>query len=306
NYRSRPPIIDAANRVFARRRHDGVQLQAQRDGDEPVTYTEYGDEVAEAEGVAAQICRLREAGTPLRRIAVLFRVNAQSSSYEEALAARDLPYVVRGVERFFDRPEVRHAVTLLRGQAHAGNPADTFGDSPGEGPGEPLARQVADVLSGIGYTETAPSAAGAVRDRWESLHAPVSMARQIEYSDQEIGLGAFVADLQHRAHASHPPIAEGVTLATLHAAKGLEWDVVFVVGAHEGTVPIVHAATDAAVEEERRLFYVGLTRARDLLRVSWSVARSPGGRGSRRPSRFLDGLRPDAEPEPRRPRVQRE
>jgi DNA helicase-2/ATP-dependent DNA helicase PcrA len=78
----------------------------------------------------------------------------------------------------------------------------------------------------------------------------------------------------------------------LHAAKGLEWDTVFLVGTHEGTMPIVYAEGPAAVEEERRLFYVGMTRARARLVVSWSLARSPGGRSTRKPSRFLTGLRP--------------
>jgi DNA helicase-2/ATP-dependent DNA helicase PcrA len=76
----------------------------------------------------------------------------------------------------------------------------------------------------------------------------------------------------------------------LCGAKGLEWDAVFLVGLVDGTLPLVHAETPAAVEEERRLLYVGVTRARSVLQLSWALSRSPGGRGSRRPSRFLDGL----------------
>jgi DNA helicase II / ATP-dependent DNA helicase PcrA len=81
-------------------------------------------------------------------------------------------------------------------------------------------------------------------------------------------------------------------VTSLHAAKGLEWDVVFLPGLTEGNLPIVHAQTDEAVAEERRLFYVGVTRARDRVCLSWALARAPGGRPSRAPSRFLDGLRP--------------
>jgi DNA helicase-2/ATP-dependent DNA helicase PcrA len=103
-------------------------------------------------------------------------------------------------------------------------------------------------------------------------------------------LTEFVAELDERVTAQHAPTADGVTLASLHAAKGLEWDAVFLVGLVDGTLPLVHADTAEQVEEERRLLYVGVTRAREHLSLSWALARSPGGRQSRRPSRFLDGL----------------
>ena len=100
----------------------------------------------------------------------------------------------------------------------------------------------------------------------------------------------FVAELDERAEAQHAPTVDGVTLASLHAAKGLEWDAVFVVGATDGMIPITYAQTPEQVEEERRLLYVGVTRAREHLAITWSLARAPGGRGTRRASRFLDGM----------------
>jgi DNA helicase-2/ATP-dependent DNA helicase PcrA len=108
----------------------------------------------------------------------------------------------------------------------------------------------------------------------------------------DAGLAEFVAVLDERAAMQHAPTVDGVTLASLHAAKGLEWDAVFLVGLVDGTVPITYATTPAQVEEERRLLYVGITRAREHLTFSWATARNPGSRGQRRPSRFLDGLRP--------------
>jgi len=105
-------------------------------------------------------------------------------------------------------------------------------------------------------------------------------------------LRTLSAELERRAQAQHAPVAEGVTLSTMHSAKGLEWECVFMAGMHEGTVPIVHASTPEAVEEERRLFYVGLTRARTTLHVSWAAARAPGSRGNRGATRFLDGIAP--------------
>jgi DNA helicase-2/ATP-dependent DNA helicase PcrA len=104
-----------------------------------------------------------------------------------------------------------------------------------------------------------------------------------------------VAEVAARAEAAHAPTADGVTLSSLHSAKGLEWEAVFLVGLHEGGLPLSHADTDEAIEEERRLLYVGVTRARTRLRLSWSAARSPGGRARRSRSRFLDGIAP-AEP----------
>ncbi len=282
NYRSTPEVIGAANRVAhgGRRRSDAVVLQAQRTSGVPVRCAGYAHEVEEAEAVAGAIAALRDRGTPLRDIAVLFRVNAQSEAYEEALAARGIGYVVRGVERFFDRPEVRQAITLLRGAARAG---EASGD---------LVADVRAVLSTMGWTAEAPSGSGAQRDRWESLQALVGLAEEHADAVDAADLTGLVTELERRTQAQHAPVADGVTLATLHAAKGLEWGHVFLVGMHEGTMPFVYAQTPAAIQEERRLFYVGVTRARDGLHVSWSAARSPGARGSRGPTRFLDGIRP--------------
>ncbi|MER6800043.1 HRDC domain-containing protein, partial [Amycolatopsis mediterranei] len=118
-------------------------------------------------------------------------------------------------------------------------------------------------------------------------------------------LPRFCAELDQRAAAQHPPTVEGVTLASLHAAKGLEWDAVFLVGLAEGTMPILHAGDDeAAIEEERRLFYVGVTRAREHLWLSWALARTPGARRNRRRSRFLYGLVPEDHPAARAARSQ--
>jgi DNA helicase-2/ATP-dependent DNA helicase PcrA len=213
---------------------------------------------------------------------VLYRVNAQSAAYEAALTDAGVPYLVRGGERFFDRTEVREAMLLLRG---AGRAADQ--DAPSA-----LGDLVADVLrAGLGWQpDSPPAGAGAARERWESLAALHRLAGDLAVTLPTAGVRELVAELEERASAQHAPSVEGVTLASLHAAKGLEWDAVFLVGLVDGTLPLVHADTPSAVEEERRLLYVGVTRARLHLSLSWALSRSPGGRGSRRPSRFLDGL----------------
>jgi DNA helicase-2/ATP-dependent DNA helicase PcrA len=274
DYRSTPQVVQLANKVLAHVSHR-LELHGQREaGPEPV-FVEHPDEVEEANAVARRCKELVAAGTPVSEIAVLYRVNAQSAAYEAAFTDRGVPYVVRGGERFFERPEVREALLLLRVQAKA------LDDAPAA-----LPDVVASVLAIRGWTVEPPASSGAVRERWESLAALHRLA--VDHAD--LDLPAFVAELEERAAAQHAPTPEGVTLASLHAAKGLEWDAVFLVGLVDGTLPLVHADTPDQVEEERRLLYVGVTRAREHLALSWALSRSPGGRQSRRPSRFLAGL----------------
>jgi DNA helicase-2/ATP-dependent DNA helicase PcrA len=282
DYRSTPQIVGLANALV---RSEGVTLTGQRPpGPEP-TFGEHDDEPAEATHVAAQCRALIDAGTPAAEIAVLFRVNAQSEVYEQALAEAGVPYVLRGGERFFDRVEIREARLLLRGAARSAQDAD-----------QPLPEAVRGVLSALSwYPDNAPPG-GAARERWESLAALANLADDLLAVRPEAHLGELVAELDQRANAQHAPTVQGVTLASLHSAKGLEWDVVFLVGLTDSTLPIQHATTAAQLAEERRLLYVGITRARERLALSWALARSPGQRRSRRPSRFLDGLRPASGP----------
>ncbi|MFF4020568.1 ATP-dependent DNA helicase UvrD2 [Streptomyces sp. NPDC001843] len=290
DYRSTPQVVHLANGLLAqahgRAADHRLELVSQRaPGPEPV-YAEYTDEPAEAEGAARRIRELIDAGVPAAEIAVLFRTNSQSETYEQALADVGVPYQLRGAERFFDRPEVRKAGIALRGAARFGGNDSLLDDA------VTLPSQVRAVLSGEGWTGEPPAGSGVVRERWESLAALVNLAHDFAAAKPDATLGDFVAELDERANAQHAPTVQGVTLASLHSAKGLEWDVVFLVGIAEGMMPITYAKTEEQIEEERRLLYVGVTRARERLHVSWALARSPGGRAVRRPSRFLDGLRP--------------
>ena len=144
----------------------------------------------------------------------------------------------------------------------------------------------------MGLTRTPPSA-GALRERWESLSAVVGIAEELVDAVPAASIRELSAELDERAEAQQAPTVEGVTLASLHAAKGLEWDTVFLAGLADGTLPIQHAETDEEVDEERRLLYVGVTRARTRLLLSWALARNEGGRRGRRRSRFLTGIAPE-------------
>ncbi|HYN75311.1 MAG TPA: ATP-dependent DNA helicase UvrD2 [Candidatus Limnocylindria bacterium] len=285
DYRSTPQVVALANRLLSAAHGPAaaarLELIAQRPtGPEPV-FLGCADEPAEAAAVATEVRALLDGGVSASEIAVLFRINAQSEAYEDALTALGIPYVLRGGERFFERPEVKEAVLLLRGAARA---------SEANAGGLPV--EVGDVLAAAGWDPAAPPTGGAARERWESLAALVRLAEDFAATRPEATLRDLVGELEERAVAQHAPTVEGVTLASLHAAKGLEWDAVFLVGLVDGMVPIIHAQTAAAIEEERRLLYVGVTRAREHLSLSWSWARNPGGARTRKPSRFLDGLRP--------------
>ena len=300
DYRSTPQVVHLANGLLAqakgRAAEHRLELVSQRPpGPEPV-FAEYADEPAEAEATARRIRELMAPaheggqGVPASEIAVLFRVNAQSEIYEQALADAGVPYQLKGAERFFERPEIQQAGLALRGAARAGENDPAVADADG------LAGQVGAVLGSTGWTPEPPAGSGAARERWESLRSLVRLAEDFQRARPDATLAAFVAELDERAAAQHAPTVEGVTLASLHTAKGLEWDAVFLVGLTDGMLPITHARTAEQIEEERRLLYVGVTRARKYLHLSWAVARSPGGRASRRPSRFLDGLRPGSGP----------
>lgn len=288
DYRSTPQVVRVANHVISQARGNSsmgaLSLQAQRpEGPDPI-YQEYSDEPAEATGVARKISVLLESGVPAGEVAVLLRTNSQSAAYEQALTDEGVPFTVRGTTRFFERPEIREAVHLLRGARHGAE----------EDPA-PLAHTVRQLLTPLGLTENAPEGRQA-RERWESLTALAQLAENMAAGPAPVGhrvtMAHFVEELEARIATEHAPDFEGVTIASLHAAKGLEWDAVFLVGLTEGMMPIIYAETDEQIEEERRLFYVGVTRAREHLAMSWSLSRSPGGRRTRTPSRFLDGLRP--------------
>ena len=295
DYRSTPEVVNLANKVLSTRRIESnvpdrnvtwpepLELIAQRDHGVAPEFFECGDDENEAEEVAMRIQKLLSQGQDISEIAILYRTNGQSQAFEQALSAHSIPFVMRGAERFFSRREVKEGMLALRAALSVA--ADT-----------PLPQMVRDILSSHGYSVNAPSGGtGAVRQRWESLSALVRLADEVvalkSSQGTEATLHDVVKELEDRAAIQHAPTLDGVTLASFHAAKGLEWDVVFLVGLSEGLVPISYAKDQAGYDEERRLLYVGITRARTHLYLSWSLARTSGGRAHRYPSRFLDGIK---------------
>ncbi|WP_372967427.1 ATP-dependent helicase [Microbacterium sp.] len=269
NYRSQAPILEVANALM-HGRPGALELVPAREtfNAEAPTVTAFDSEREEAEGIAAAVSARIEGGASPAEIAVLYRAHAQSAVLQQALAAEGIATSVLGGTRFFAMPEVRQAILALRAAAVA--PTEQ-GFLPG----------VQRVLRELGLTEEPPEAGGAQRDGWEARRAILRLA---EEAGPDENLRSFSDALMARAKDQHEPTMRTVTLSTLHAAKGLEWPHVYLVGWAEGALPISYASGFEAIDEERRLAYVGVTRAARTLSLSWSRS---AGRGERAPSRFL-------------------
>ncbi|SDH08164.1 ATP-dependent helicase [Microbacterium pygmaeum] len=268
NYRSDAAILTVANELM-RGRAGALEITAPagtgRASGEVPTIAAYDDDLAEARAVAAAVRGRIDGGADPRQIAVLYRAHSQSAELIRALADLGIAATVLGGRRFFDLPEVRQSIMELRAASVA--PIDTsFVDT------------VRDILRTRGLTDDPPQAGGALRDAWEARAAILRLA---EEAPSGTTLRGFTDELQARARAQHEPALRTVTLATLHAAKGLEWDHVHLLGFSEGLLPISYATTFEQVDEERRLAYVGITRAARTLSVSWS-----SGSRDRQQSRF--------------------
>lgn len=267
NYRSTPQIVHTANRIM-RDKPGALQLSPMRDESKSAPRFEwFATEQDEARAVAGAISAAIARGVAASEIAVLYRTNAQSARVEEALAAHGIPARVHGAQRFYDRADVKRAIMLIRGQAKVGDD-------------RPLFQIISDMLRAVGWTAKPPEGAAA-REHWEALNSILTLADE---APEGTTIVQFSEELIARQKAQHEPKMEAVTLSAVHAAKGLEWTLVHVIGLSEGIFPISHAVSEHEIEEERRLAYVAVTRARDDLLLSGFES---AARMARRPSRFI-------------------
>lgn len=253
NYRSTPQIITMANRLS--REENGVQpLEAMSAAGLAPSISDHASPADEAKAIARSVRSRIDMGTKAHEIAILYRINGQSEALENALAEVGVEVQVRGGERFFARSEIQGALRVIRAEAN------TESD-------KPLFQIVSDIARSLGWTAAAPEAAGAARDRWESLNALVQI---VDEMPADSTLKQFATELDERQRSQHEPVRSAVTLSTIHAAKGLEWSEVYVCGLTEGYLPISYAKSEAEIAEERRLFYVAITRAKQRLSLSYS------------------------------------
>lgn len=272
NYRSAPQVLDLANRLM-RGRPGALELRAatavRGDVAEPIGYE---DDAAEAVGVAEAIVAELAAGTPPDQIVVLHRVGDQAAAFEQALAARGVVTRSLAARPFFEIPAVRKLTSALAVQAQ-------------RFPDDPVRGFVADTAREAGWTVDRAHSRLPAAD-WAGLDAIVRFAETVP---EDVRLARFAAELEDREQAKGELPMRAVVIGTLHSAKGLEWESVHLVGLAEGLLPVSHARSAAAIDEERRLLYVGLTRARRRVALTW--ARRGQRDRERQPSRFLEELR---------------
>ena len=269
NYRSTPEIIGVANRVRGNQKFEPLEAIRPR-GVEPEVL-EFQDREKECDFVANKIKDLLSSGMKASQIAVLYRINAQSEHIENALSRAGVEYQVRGGQRYFSRPEIMSAVRMVR--AEAANPT-----------GKALYETVSAIARSLGWQSIAPNVSGRALEEWEALNSLVQIADELA---EEATIQTFANELEERQRSQHEPTRESITLSTIHAAKGLEYKAVFIIGAVEGYMPISYAKTELQISEEQRLFYVGVTRAKDLLFITWANKDGADERQRTR-SRYLD------------------
>nr|WP_253281927.1 ATP-dependent DNA helicase UvrD2 [Arcanobacterium phocae] len=277
DYRSTPQIVEAANTVISHGQIDGaVHLTSMLPSGRPVSFSIYQDDAEEASEIAGKILSLAASGMKYSDIAILYRTNAQSAVFETVLNEAGIPVSIKDAERFFQRKDVKEAMVTLRSVArlpqHKG-----------------LEDTVVDALKQVGWRPEPPVGRGAIRERWDALNTLRELAAAME-EKRDASISEFLAEMTERAELMNEPTSNSVTLASLHASKGLEWKAVFLVGMSEGLMPISLAKGPAGIEEERRLLYVGITRAKEELAISY--ARTNSGRADRKRSRFLDDIWP--------------
>jgi DNA helicase-2/ATP-dependent DNA helicase PcrA len=255
-YRSTPEITFAANSLL-RSATMGQELNAQNDhGDKPAVLA-YNDESSEIAGIVADMTTLLKAGVPPQEIAVLARTNAQLNSLERAMNGAKLPYQVRSTERFFDRPDVKEFLKGVRTASVIPTEGINWLDELRTLAQPFLTGQSIDGIAGL-------------------LHLARELDEDTNFTPKT--LRSYLREVEDRVQQNNPPTMPVITLATLHAAKGLEWERVFLMGANVGLLPLeTNGFTlDARmIEEERRLFYVGMTRAKRELRISYRGKPSP-------------------------------
>lgn len=305
NYRSTQKILDFAYSVISKNTtHPVLHLYTKNQTGEEIVFYEAETEEEEAVYIALNIENLRSK-YPYNQIAVLYRTNAQSRALEEAFLHKGMSYMLVGGVRFYDRREIKDVLSMLRLLV---NPVDKvalervqklgkrrwaefkkyYDENKDNVDKKDTATHISEVLDAVGYMKLFDPDSEEDYSRIENIKELKSVALS------HPSLTAFleqVALVESEYFAGEKKAKEeGIRLMTLHQAKGLEFKAVFIVGLEEGILPHSRSVDDAhSLEEERRLFYVGVTRAKERLHITWAKRRFIyGRRGESMKSRFLE------------------
>jgi DNA helicase-2/ATP-dependent DNA helicase PcrA len=260
NYRSTPDVLALANRLVPKLGGARKVLRPQRPSGPKPAVTRCSDEASEPTHIVERIKALRRNGVALEEIAILYRANYRSEEFEERLAQEHIPFQVRD-GAFLSRQAARRMTSRFENSSATG-----------------VAHAVRAAAEREGWSEETPDGPGEQElTRQKDLTRLVRLAEEFDHENQT--LGAFVYELRQRFGTEAE--GRGVNLLTYHRAKGLEFEAVFLPRLNEGEMPFKRARSDAAVAEERRLLYVGMTRAKVVLELTWVAG------GKLQPSRFL-------------------
>lgn len=247
NYRSSTEIVAYANRIL------GPDLTAMRPLSAKPKFTEYSTSAKEADGIALKIKTLLESGFAASEVAVLVRANHQLEPIENSLRSLGLPIQVRGAGRFFAKPEIAQAMIAIR----------ALGVTESD---KPLFAQISDVVSSLGWRSTGEG------EKWQNLNWFFDVLDEL---GESVSTADYIRELQERERSGHEPMAEAITLATVHSTKGLEWRAVFIAGVNKNSFPSTYSITPEQLSEERRLYFVAVTRAQEHLEISHALDRGP-------------------------------
>jgi DNA helicase-2/ATP-dependent DNA helicase PcrA len=311
NYRSTDIILDAANAVISRNTsHPVLKLFTQKKSTDQIKVFSADSELSEAQYVSDKIQFIHHnLHIPYRNIAVLYRMNAQSRVLEEAFLKQTIPYVLIGGLRFYDRAEVKDVVAMLR---YATNRDDHLSELRVEkalgkrrksllnhhlesiNTGELTSIQLLESLVvSSGYLAKYDPKEEDDQKKLENIKELKSVATNFPKPNDFLENIALVQqEYSAQEKNKKKENRDGVRLMTLHGSKGLEFEVVFLVGFEEGILPHSRSMIeDSDIEEERRLCYVGITRAKDYLYISYATRRLFFGKSSlNEPSRFLSEI----------------
>ena len=275
NYRSTPEILGFANELAAHLGGFRKTLESTVESGPPVLARPIHDVEEEVASVVQAVGKLRADGVALEEMAVLYRINARSEAFEEAFAAEGIPYQVRD-GAFLRRPGPKSALQKLK-RAPAGS----------------VTQVVHDVTDALGFDPETTADADEEITRQADLARLRALAEEFDGAHDHGTVAAFVDELGRRFSTEHS--GRGVNLLTYHRAKGLEFDAVFLPRLIDGELPFRSGRAKAEPDEERRLLYVGITRARTYLFLTWATD------AKTKPSPFLDELGVRTPSAPRRP-----